>query len=268
MEHKPVLIQEIVEHLRPQDHLTYIDATFGGGGYSKAFKKVAPQCRIIGFDRDPLIAASENVRKYTEAFYPVPFSKILHYVTNHVESVIFDFGVSSFQIDDPLRGFSFQKEGPLDMRMSQSGVSAYNVVNQFSEKELADIIYYYGEERRAYQVAKVIVNKRPFETTLELANAIASVVPKSKIHPATRTFQGLRIYVNNELEEIKEGLRGALEITDKILAVTFHGLEDRVVKEVMRKHAWKEIEKIFPSRGEVAANPRSRSAKLHIYERR
>lgn len=267
--HKPVLIKEIIEILKPQDGCVYIDATFGGGGYSKAIKAIAPKAYIIAFDVDPFVAESQAVQEFSDEFHNAPFSQIKQYVTNKVSGVIFDFGVSSFQIDTPDRGFSFQKEGPLDMRMSQSGLTAQEVVNSFSEKKLADIIYYYGEETRSFKIAKAIVDHRPFSNTLELAKLIEKIIPRGKIHPATKTFQALRIFVNNELEEIKLGVEGALSVlknTGLLMAVTFHALEDRALKEATK--SLKEIHKISSSREEIRENRRSRSAKLRVFMER
>ncbi|USO02097.1 MAG: 16S rRNA (cytosine(1402)-N(4))-methyltransferase RsmH [Alphaproteobacteria bacterium] len=266
--HKPVMVQEMIDVLQPKDGCVYIDATFGGGGYSKAIKAVAPKAKIIAFDRDPMIQKTQTVEKYADIFHCDTFSHIAEYVNTRVDGVVFDFGVSSFQIDEATRGFSFQKEGPLDMRMSQEGLSAADVVNTFSEKELADIIYYYGDETRSYRVADAIVKNRPFSTTLQLANVVAKVVPKGKIHPATKTFQALRIFVNNELEEIKKGAEGALSVLKdggKLIAITFHGLEDRALKEATKD--LKEKAKLFPSKTEIRENVRARSAKLRWFEK-
>lgn len=265
MKHKPVLLREMVDTLSPFVGATYIDATYGGGGYTKAIKDAA-DCKVIAFDRDPDVSA----QGIADEFYNAPFSCIGDYITEQVDGAVFDLGVSNFQLSQPHRGFSFKLKGPLDMRMSQSGKTAESVINTYPEKQLADIIYRYGEEKQSRKIARAIVESRPFKDTISLAETIKSVMPsrQHKIHPATKTFQAIRIYVNDELNEIKNGIKEVkklIKFNGKIIVITFHALEDRVVKEELRDGVFKEEKKIFPSKDEVALNPKSRSAKLRSF---
>lgn len=290
--HKPVLLEEMLYYLSPKDGNSYIDATFGGGGYSLRILESA-SCFLQAFDRDP--EAKERSRFLTE-LYPNNFqlnnnnfSDIDKVVGEEpfYDGIVFDFGISSFQVDDPSRGFSFQKDGPLDMRMTKGeGLSAADVVNTFSEEDLHQIIRSYGEEKKASIIAKAIVKERsvsPFQSTSQLAGLIAKIVTKKKsIHPATLTFQALRIFVNNELMEINEALNRCitfLKTGARIVTVTFHSLEDRIVKNWFQKH--KNLQpvglkkalrienlthrSITPSQKEIFENPRSRSARLRAF---
>lgn len=301
--HIPVLLTEVVESLNLQPHQIYIDATFGVGGYTRGILTAEPSCRVYGFDRDP--EAMERAQAFSAEFgdrfrfvhacFGDMEAKMHDLGVTRVQGIAFDLGVSSPQLDQAERGFSFQKDGPLDMRMSKSGQTAADVINTYSEKELADIIYIYGEEKRSRAIARKLVERRniqKFERTLDLAEMIRSVVPPEKkgIHPATRTFQAFRIYVNNELGEIERGFEAAEKLlSDKgrLAIVTFHSLEDRLAKTFIRQRArppqtdrrnpyaenfqpaFKEISKkaITPSECEIKINPRSRSAKLRIAER-
>lgn len=300
--HIPVLLSEVVAGIAPKDDGIYVDATFGAGGYSSAVLDAA-NCKVYGIDRDPF--AIENGQKLVEKYNGR--LTLLHGVfgdmrellasvgVEKVDGVMMDIGVSSMQIDTAQRGFSFQKNGALDMRMSQEGLSAADVVNSFKEKDLADLIYTYGEERFSRRIARAIVEKRrekPFETTLELASAVHSVMPKSKdgIDSATRTFQALRIYVNDELEQLRRGLNEAEGLLNKgarMAVVSFHSLEDRIVKTFMQEKSGKSAgvsryepqaaqtratlrlltkKPILPSTQECERNPRSRSSRLRIAE--
>lgn len=297
--HKSVLLNEVISVLAPKDGGIYVDGTFGAGGYSKAILETA-NCQVIAIDRDPsVLSFAQNLKeKAGERFTFISgcFSNMKELLSSigidKVDGVVLDVGVSSMQIDDPSRGFSFQKDGVLDMRMEKQGLSASDIVNTFKEKELADIIYEYGEERHSRKIAKAICEKRktaPFSRTLELAELIASIMPRGKetIHPATRTFQALRIYVNDELNELKKALSQATNLLKSkgcLAVVSFHSLEDRIVKNFMAEKALKnalvsrhlplcETEKIkeleiitkkpiLPSKEEITENPRSRSAKL------
>lgn len=300
--HIPVLLSEVVAGIAPKDDGIYVDATFGAGGYSSAVLDAA-NCKVYGIDRDPF--AIENGQKLVEKYNGR--LTLLHGVfgdmrellasagVEKVDGVMMDIGVSSMQIDTAQRGFSFQKNGALDMRMSQEGLSAADVVNSFKEKDLADLIYAYGEERFSRRIARAIVEKRrekPFETTLELASAIHSVMPKSKdgIDSATRTFQALRIYVNDELEQLRRGLNEAEGLLNKgarMAVVSFHSLEDRIVKTFMQEKSGKSAgvsryepqaaqtratlrlltkKPVLPSTQECERNPRSRSSRLRIAE--
>jgi len=302
--HIPVMLSEVVEALAPRDGGIYIDGTFGRGGYSRALLDSA-QTNVIGIDRDPtaIAAAQVLVATYGDRLQILQGTfgdmRALLQAANidAVDGIALDLGVSSPQLDEAERGFSFQEDGPLDMRMSQDGQTAADLVNHASEKELADIIYLYGEERFARRVARAIVaarKEKPLTRTGELASLIRSVVPRSKdgVDPATRTFQALRIAVNDELGELQRGLEAAemlLKPEGRIVVVAFHSLEDRVAKEFLRnrsdsaphssRHApqtSKAVKPTFhlmtrkpqvPSATEIEANPRSRSARLRVAER-
>lgn len=295
--HIPVMLNEVLQALQPQDGATYVDATFGNGGYTEAILKSA-DCRVIAIDRDPFVIkrAEELKSLYGDRFTFISgtFSQIDTLISSPVNGVVFDIGVSSMQLDNPERGFSFSKEAPLDMRMSQAGLSAKDIVNSMNEQDLADLVYKYGEERKSRQIAHAIVlyrNQKPIETTTELAQIIYSVLPRKReqIDPATRTFQAIRIAVNDELHQLQDGLEGALRITlpkGRIVVVDFHSLEDRIVKTFFADNADKKVhvsryknnnssaealsnkpfsfasKAIIPSEEECLVNPRARSAKL------
>jgi len=262
MIHNSVLLNEMLEALAPEAGKTYIDATFGGGGYTRAILKT--DAHVIAFDRDPFVQQfAENVQ-----LIQAPFSQMEEYVKEKVDGIVFDFGVSSFQIDTPGRGFSFQHEGPLDMRMGNTKTTAALVVNTYAEKDLANIIYTYGEEHSSRFIAKLLVKNRPFHTTKQLADLLSKHLRgKPHLHPATLTFQALRIYVNDELHEIQNGLAAALNLlkpNGRIVTVSFHALEDRIVKQFFKTHNLNSLHKnvIIPSKDEIKNNPRSRSARL------
>ena len=299
--HIPVLLSEVLDALSPRDGGVYVDGTFGAGGYSVAILEAA-YCKVIGIDRDPsaIALAADLKKKYGERLELINarFSQMAEVVNSKVDGVALDLGVSSMQIDNAERGFSFQKDGALDMRMSGEGITAADVVNTFSETELADIIYKYGQERFSRKVAAAIVARRknmPFTSTLDLAKVVAAVVARAKdgIHPATRTFQALRIYVNDELDELQKGLAAGaalLKPSGKLAVVSFHSLEDGIVKAFMQEKAGKtpaasryvptkneqfapdfrllNKKPLLPSNEEVRLNPRSRSAKLRVLERK
>ncbi|MBX2804477.1 MAG: 16S rRNA (cytosine(1402)-N(4))-methyltransferase RsmH [Hyphomicrobiales bacterium] len=298
--HTPVLVFEVLSALQPIDGELYIDCTFGAGGYSRAIVESA-KCRLLALDRDPssIPVAAALAQEFPGRFHfaATPFSAMEDISTdndfNPVDAVIFDLGVSSMQLDQAERGFSFMRDGPLDMRMSGEGVSAGDVVNGFGEAEIADILFHLGEERRSRAVAKAITARRaekPFDSTLDLARLIESVMPRrhdDKIHPATRSFQALRLFVNNELGEIAEALCAAERILKpggRLIVVTFHSLEDRIVKTFLaarsggkgrgsrhmpdagdeRRPSFALLRRkpVEPGAEEVRANPRARSAKL------
>lgn len=260
--HIPVLLDEMLEALAPHSSGIYIDGTFGGGGYTRAILQTG--AHVIAFDRDPF------VRKFAENINLIqaPFSQMAQYVHEKVDGIVFDFGVSSFQIDTPERGFSFQQDGPLDMRMGDGELTAALVVNTYAEKNLAEIIYTYGEEHSSRFIAKLIVENRPFHTTQKLADLLAKHIKgKPHLHAATLTFQALRIYVNDELHEIHDGLTAALNLLKpggRLVTVSFHALEDRIVKQFFKTHALASLYKhvITPSKQEIKRNPRARSARL------
>lgn len=302
--HIPVMLREVVEALAPQDGGTYVDGTFGRGGYSRAILESA-QTNVIGIDRDPdaIKAGQEMIHTFG------PRLRLLHGTfgdmrdllqqenITSVDGVTLDLGVSSPQLDEAERGFSFQEDGPLDMRMSREGRTAADIVCQATEKELADIIFHFGEERYARRVARRVVASRQeqkIERTAQLAALVRAVVPRSAdgVDPATRTFQALRIAVNDELGELRCGLKAAEQILKPkghLAVVSFHSLEDRCVKDFMRarseqaprasRHAPetdRDVKPTFrlltrkpqvPSATEIEANPRSRSARLRVAER-
>lgn len=247
--HFPVMLNEVIDLLQPKSEAVYIDATFGGGGYSKAILSAA-NCNVWGIDRDP-----DAIRRGQKIVDDYPTLRLLQGDFAQLETlahennilsldgIVLDLGVSSFQLDEAERGFSFRFDGPLDMRMSKSGKTAADLVNQLSETELADILWYYGEERFSRRIARAIIQDRlekPFETTQQLANLIKRVVPskKNEINPATRSFQALRIAVNDELTQIRQVLTSALSLLKpdgKLIVVSFHSLEDRIVKEIMNQ---------------------------------
>ncbi|MEI6730781.1 MAG: 16S rRNA (cytosine(1402)-N(4))-methyltransferase RsmH, partial [Pseudomonadota bacterium] len=250
--HIPVMLEEVLQAVEPSDGQIYLDATFGAGGYSRALLE-SSQCKVYAIDRDPSVA--ETAAKLAEAF-PGRFCWLLGNFgdmiellaekgVNSVDAIIMDIGVSSMQIDQSERGFSFRNDGPLDMRMSSDGISAADVVNKFDEEELANIIYTYGEERKSRWVARAIVEYRkttPITRTSQLAEIVRKVVRGGKdgVDPATRTFQALRIHVNDELGELTKALNSADKILSgegKLVVVTFHSLEDRIVKQFFQSRS-------------------------------
>ena len=301
--HIPVMADEVVQALAPVDGGIYVDGTFGAGGYSQAILSEA-DCRVIGIDCDPdAVAAGAEVAARHEGRLELiqgRFSGMDELAGGagaaRVQGVTLDLGVSSMQLDHVARGFSFAADGPLDMRMSQSGESAADVVNSRAQDELADIIYQYGEERRSRAVAHAIVRAReaaPIVRTAGLANIVAKAVGGAgRIHPATRTFQALRIYVNSEIEELRQGLVAAerlLAPQGRLAVVSFHSLEDREVKQFLIERSGGQPRgsrhrpsisdgrpatfqlahrtAIKPSAAEIAANPRARSARLRVAQR-
>ncbi len=285
--HFPVLCKEMVETLGDTNGKTYVDGTFGGGGYTRALLNSGAS-KVIAFDRDPdaIIRAEPFLKEFGERFqiFHACFSEMDKYlVPESMDGIVFDFGISSFQVDEAHRGFSFKQDGPLDMRMGLgTNQTAADVVNKFSEKDIATILYVYGEEPRSRQIAKAIVAARTqnlFTTTQELALLIRKIVPSQEgFDPATLTFQGLRIFVNNELIEIESALQLSnqlLPIGGRLVTVAFHSLEDRLVKNHSRvtfnyhglECIYTKINRkaIAPSLAEVKLNTRSRSAKLRAF---
>lgn len=320
--HIPVLLSEVLDALNPTDGATYIDATFGAGGYTSALLDSA-NCTVLALDRDPSAIQLGQMRV---AYYAprltlvlAPFSDLSEVAAEKeiagVDGVVFDLGVSSMQLDQAERGFSFAHDGPLDMRMFapsgsndqnvsdhsrlETGPSAADVVNTFEETDIANILYDFGEERRSRAIAKAIITRRaeqPFETTLDLADLVARVLGKrggDPKHPATRTFQALRIFVNDELGELRQGLAAAEQVLKpggRLAVVSFHSLEDRIVKRFLTERSGKtsspsrhlpmqsiklyepcfrivNSRPLTPSKGELDVNPRARSARLRIAER-
>ncbi|MDJ0920115.1 MAG: 16S rRNA (cytosine(1402)-N(4))-methyltransferase RsmH [Henriciella sp.] len=301
MGHVPVLLEEVIEALQPRDGETYVDGTFGGGGYALRVLQAA-NCTLYGVDRDlDAIERAEELAAEEPRLIPLMgrFGDLEPLLLNAglraVHGIMLDIGVSSFQIDQGERGFSFMRDGPLDMRMGQSGPSAADVINSLSEPDLAAIIRQLGEERQARRIAKTLVERRlsqPFSTTLDLAETIEQAVGGrrgKKTHPATLTFQAVRMFVNDELGELARGLAAAermLAPGGRLVVVTFHSLEDRLVKRFLRERSGEtgggsrylpERDKgpeatftlprrkaIEPSEAEIAANPRARSARLRV----
>lgn len=298
-DHYPVMLPEVLDALSPKDGGVYVDGTFGAGGYSRAILNAA-DCKLYAIDRDENSVASANVmeKEFGERFVFLRgcFGDVKALLRSagveEVDGFVLDVGVSSMQLDQAGRGFSFREDGPLDMRMDASqGQTAADIVNTYDEKELADVIYQFGEERKSRHIARKIVEMRkakPFERTLELADAVRSVVPKSfkdNVDPATRTFQALRIAVNDELGELDRALNASVDVLKEggnLVVVSFHSLEDGAVKRFLRdqeggvqgsRHmpqaevkpcVFKVLSKkaIKPSDKEVAENPRSRSARM------
>ena len=298
--HFPVMLNEVLQSLTPQDGKVYVDATFGNGGYTEAILKAA-DCKVIALDRDPnVIPRAEELKSLDGSrfeFRPGQFGNFESLVVEPVDGAVFDIGVSSMQLDEAGRGFSFSKDAPLDMRMSQDGPTAADLVNTLSEKELTDIFYRYGEEKFSRSIARAIVHQResrPLSTTLELAELVKAAVPAAARrdgHPARRVFQALRIAVNRELDCLSSALDTAFDCLNpggRLAVITFHSLEDRMVKQ--RFIEWKTgcvCPPDFPdcvcgrtpagrlvlrkpaeaSPRELEENPRSRSAKLRCIEK-
>jgi 16S rRNA (cytosine1402-N4)-methyltransferase len=279
--HVPVLSRELIEGLdiRPGGH--YLDATVGGGGHTQLILAVAPDVRVMAIDRDDdaIAAAKVKLEQYSDQvqFWHGNFAE---YKPGDVlfDGIVADLGVSSAQFDIPERGFSFRHAADLDMRMDRrQSLTAADIINQWDEKQLADAFYQYGEERLSRQIARRIVEKRPFQTTNELAEAIAHSVPRKyrygRIHPATRVFQALRIVVNQELSSLETFLNKAptwLKPEGRIGIISFHSLEDRIVKHSLRDSALLRVltkKPIIAQEQELQENPRSRSAKLRFAER-
>ncbi|WP_145105623.1 16S rRNA (cytosine(1402)-N(4))-methyltransferase RsmH [Cereibacter sediminicola] len=294
--HIPVLLRPLLAAVAPVSGV-WLDGTFGAGGYARGLLEAGAD-RVIGVDRDPL--ALEMAQDWAGAYgdrlrlVAGTFSQLDRYAGEPLDGVVLDLGVSSMQLDQADRGFSFQKDGPLDMRMSQQGESAADLVNEASEETLADILYHYGEERASRRIARAIVEARaagPITRTLHLAEIVARCLPRPKpgqMHPATRSFQAIRIAVNAEFSELVEGLEAAeraLKPGGRLAVVTFHSLEDRIVKRFLQLRSGGEGQgnryapetrteaarftlplrrAISPDEAELAENPRARSARLRV----
>ncbi|MFP5226518.1 MAG: 16S rRNA (cytosine(1402)-N(4))-methyltransferase RsmH [Acidobacteriota bacterium] len=293
LKHVPVLLQIAIRMLHVRWGGVVVDATLGNAGHaSEIARRLGPEGKLIGFDRDP--EAMELVKRRLDALreelgaempqvvlHDVEFSQMAEALAGEkVDGLLADFGVSSMQFDQAHRGFSFQADATLDMRMNpRQGLTAEQVVNQAGENELADLIYEFGEERRSRRIARAIVRARPITTTAQLARVVAAAAPAMKherIHPATRTFQALRIYVNAELSEIDALLRLAPDLLKpggRLVAISFHSLEDRRVKDALREGARQGIWEVLTRKPltadeeETDRNPRARSAKLRAAER-
>ncbi len=290
--HIPVMASEVCSWLELIPEGIYVDATFGGGGYSEALLKTAPGCQVLAIDQDPdvLPLAQKLKEKYPDRFDFIQgnFSQldtlIPYHQHGHIQGIVFDLGVSSHQVDHGSRGFSFQKEGPLDMRMSQQGQTVGDLIETASEGHIADILYHYGQEFRARKIARRIVenrNKSSITSTLELRRIIHSAVGKKvgKIDSATKSFQAFRIYVNDECFALKSALEqvlGLLAPKGRVVIVSFHSLEDGIVKTFFKESDSKKGQGflevltkrvITPSEEEIQNNPRARSARLRAASR-
>jgi len=301
--HVPVLSQDVIRYLDVREGGTYLDCTLGFAGHaSQIARLLGPHGHLIGFDRDPkaLELAAERLKLLAEelgermpklTLIGEAFSKVAEHVApGTLDGLLADFGVSSMQLDEPERGFSFQTDGPLDMRQdTRQGATAAQVVNEMDESDLANLIYEYGEERRSRRIARAIVRARPVTTTGQLARIVAGSAPALKserIHPATRTFQALRIHVNRELDEIRELLEAAPRLlksgllkspapshSARLVVISFHSLEDRIAKDVLRevqaRGEWTVLTRkpVVAEEAETNRNPRARSAKLRAAEK-
>lgn len=298
--HKSVLFDEAVNALNLDENKIIVDGTAGGGGHSGEIAKIAK--KVISIDQDPDAIKVLNERLGNRENVTIVhdnYSNIKNIISNlnidKIDGLLLDLGVSSFQLDTAERGFSFHKDAPLDMRMSKSGISAYDVVNTYDEKQLADIIYRYGEEKFSRRIASNIIKARqdkPIETTFELVDIIKASMPQKAMrdsHPARKTFQAIRIEVNAELDVLKSTLEDTFDILapgGRIAIITFHSLEDRIVKEQFAKWCQgctcpkefpvcvcgnkpkgKVFKSISPSKEELEANPRARSSRLRIFEK-
>jgi len=292
-QHVPVLLEEALEYLNVRPGGVYVDATLGLAGHSSAIaRRLGGKGRLICFDRDPQAMETAKARlnevkaelgdEMPEVvFVPKAFSEAKAEIEpGSLDGLLADFGVSSLQLDEAHRGFSFRSDGPLDMRMdTRSGETAEQVVNQEDENELADLIYEFGEERRSRRIARAIVRARPITTTAELARVVSAAAPSmkgDKIHPATRTFQALRIRVNDELGEIRTLLESApslLKPGGRLVLISFHSLEDRLVKDAFREAGRNKVFEVLTKKPVVAGeqeemrNPRSRSAKMRAAQK-
>jgi 16S rRNA (cytosine1402-N4)-methyltransferase len=289
--HVPVLFKEALDFLSVRPGGAYVDCTLGLAGHAEGIvRQLGPAGHLMGFDSDPeaLDLAKARLQRVCQelgsqapqvSFVGEAFSSIVRHVKPaSLDGLLADFGASSLHFDEPRRGFSFQADGPLDMRFdTRSGPTAEQVVNEMSERELANLIYEYGEERRSRTVARAIVRGRPVTSTAQLARIVASAVPPMKhIHGATKTFQALRIHINRELDEIRALFEAAphlLKPSARLVAISFHSLEDRICKDRFREGAQQGIWKILTRKPvtageeEIDRNPRSRSAKLRAAER-
>jgi len=288
MLHKSVLLKKSIDMLHPESGKVYLDLTFGGGGHSlEILKRSDPDGVVIAFDKDEdaIARANDSLKKdYPDRFFIVKsdYSQCVNVLRDMkidgVDGVIMDLGISSFQVEDGKRGFSFLKDGPLDMRMDRDNpLSAYEIVNRWKENEIYTIIKSYSEERFARRIVKSIIThraKKIIKTTKELADIVTDAVPShfyKKIHPATKTFQAIRIVVNSELENLEKGLKSAIELLKKdgkICVISFHSLEDRIVKHTFRFYKDKGFlmllnkKPIYADEDEISENIRARSAKM------
>jgi len=298
--HIPVLYHEVIRWMQPKDGGVYVDGTVGAGGHAKGILTAsAPAGKLLGLDLDPnaLELASHHLEEFRDrirlvsaSYHTIP-EQLIQTGWGQADGILLDLGVSSLQLDRPERGFSFQFEGPLDMRFNpQAGLSAKDLINNLEENELADLIWRYGQERKSRKIAKAICRSRPIATTQELSDIIQKAVGRyePRLHPATRTFQALRIAVNRELDVLAEALPNAVKSLapgGRLLIITFHSLEDRLVKDFFHRESRDCIcpptqpictcqhqatlkkltaKPVCPSEEEIKQNPRSRSAHLRV----
>lgn len=303
--HRPVLLREVIEGLSLRSDGVYVDGTFGRGGHARAIlQRLGPEGRLIAFDKDPDAVEAGKILAAEDARFAIgrgSFAMLEQQVASRnlagkVDGILLDLGVSSPQLDEPVRGFSFTREGPLDMRMDpDSGISAADWLANASEQDIAEVLKTFGEERHARRIARAIVAARaqaPIRTTGRLAEIVARANPsheKGK-HPATRTFQAIRIFINRELEDLEACLPQAVNVLapgGRLVVISFHSLEDRIVKRFMREQARGDVfppgvpvtqdqlhptlrlvgKAVYPGDAEVAANPRARSAVMRVAER-
>ncbi len=287
--HVPVLVEQVLDGLAVKPGGTYVDCTLGEGGHAKAILETSgPNGLVLGLDLDPhaILASSKNLEPHDGSFVLVndSFSDMGRIAKENglweVDGILLDLGMSSLQLQGEGRGFTFLNDEPLDMRFDPTQpLTAYSVVNDYTESDIANIIWEYGEEHRSRRIARSIVSNRPIETSLQLANLVIKAIrqPRGRIHPATRTFQAIRIEVNGEMDRLRVALRESMALLGsggRLAVISYHSLEDRLVKEFLRKESretgnFKLITKkvISPSREEVLINPRSRSARLRVAER-
>ena len=290
LSHFPVMVNEIISFIKPQNNGIYLDCTFGQGGYTKAIFKESKNANIVAIDQDSdtKIFVEEISKEFKNNFFFFcnKFSEIDTVIKkidqDQFDGILLDLGMSNTQLNNPSRGFSFEKDGPLDMRMdfNNNKLTAKEIINNYSERDLANIFYYYGEEKNSRKIAKQIINSRsksPINTTSELSRIIKRVNFDKFKNPSTRVFQALRIYVNDELNELEFFLNKSINILKKkgrIAIIAFHSLEDRLVKNFIKKQSelsgqLKIVTKkpVLPSPSEIKINSRSRSAKLRVAEK-
>lgn len=275
--HKPVLLNEVVEALSLKSGETFVDATYGRGGHSRAVADRYPDIHIIAIDQDPVVEPNFEFRNSKFEFRRGNFRDLNRLLEGiRPDAILMDLGFSSDQLES-VPGLSFLRDEPLDMRLSRSGLTAADIVNTFDEHAIELILRGFGEERNSRRIAKAIVASRPLNTSTDLVKAVESVVPRrGRIHPATKTFQALRIAVNKELESLEEGLEKGFRILNpggRLAVISFHSLEDRIVKNFFRDKAREGFATVItkklvvPTRDEIVRNPRSRSAKLRILQK-
>ncbi len=287
--HTSVLLQETIDAIAPKEGGVYVDGTLGMGGHSEEIFKRGRSI-VIGIDKDQeaIAFAKKRLNQYTLKTHEGSFKNMKEYAEidgyKNVDGIVLDLGVSSFQLDEAKRGFSFRFDEPLLMTMkahpTDQDVTALDAVNTLSEEQLADLIYTYGEETRSRKIAKAIVRERenaPIRTTMELVSVIESVVPKTSFrHPATKVFQALRIYVNDELSDLRDGIQAGISLLSsgaRFAIITFHSLEDRIVKELFREAVAAGLgtlhlkKSVIPTDDEISSNKRSRSARLRVFQK-